>query len=238
MTNSDVMQSQRPKHIPEYAEACLKALTTSNLGETISVGGAFGLLHYLDYRFTHDVDAWWAPMATAEDRRRVINVLEATLEPFGQVKMRVWGDVVSVELMQEGKTVFSFQIAHRSAQLEPSSLAEWTGVLLDSFPDLLASKMVALVERGAPRDFRDIYALCQAELTRPQQCWELWRRRQRLAGSDTDSDRARLAIETHVARIVQHRPLAQIEDPEKRMEAQQLRAWFAEEFLDALTKQS
>lgn len=237
MTNRDVIQPQRPKHIPESAEACLKTLAAGNLGETISVGGAFGLLHYLDYRSTHDVDAWWASTATAEDRRRVINVLEAALEPFGEVKTRAWGDVVSVELMQEGKAVFSFQIARRSAQLEPPSLAEWTGVLLDSFPDLLASKMVELVERGAPRDFRDIYALCQARLTTPQQCWELWRRRQRLAESDTDSDRAGLAIETHMARIAQHRPLAQIEDPEKQTEAQQLRAWFAKEFLNALAKQ-
>jgi len=236
MAKNDAIQSRPPKHIPEYAEACLQALAASGLGEKISLGGGFGLLHYLDYRSTHDVDAWWVPTATAEDRRRVISVLEAALEPFGQVKMRAWGDVVSVELMQEGKTVFSFQIAHRSAQLEPSSLAEWTGVLLDSFPDLLASKMVALVERGAPRDFRDIYALCQAGLTTPQQCWELWRRRQRLAASDTDSDRARLAIETHMARIAQHRPLVQIEDPGKRMEAQQLRAWFGKEFLDVLTE--
>lgn len=238
MTNSDVIQPQRPKHIPKYAEACLQTLAASNLGRTISVGDAFGLVHYLDYRSTHDVDAWWAPTATAEDRRRVIDVLKAALEPFGEIKTRAWGDVVSVELVQEGKTVFSFQIARRSAQLEPSSLAEWTSVLLDSFPDLLASKMVALVERGAPRDFRDIHALCQADLTTPQQCWELWRRRQRLVESDTDSDRAQLAIETHMVRIVQHRPLTQIEDPEKRMEAQQLRAWFAEEFLDALNKQS
>ncbi len=238
MTNSNAIQSQRPKHIPEYAEACLQSLATGKLGEKISLGGAFGLLHYLDYRSTHDVYAWCAPMITAEDRRRVINVLETALEPFGQVKICAWGDVVSVELMQAGKTVFSFQGAHRSAQLEPSSLAEWTGVLLDNFPDLLASKMVALVERGAPRDFRDIYALCQAGLTTPQQCWKLWMRRQRLAGSDTDSDSVRLAIETHMARVVQHRPLARIEDPEKRMEAQQLRAWFAKEFLDELTEQS
>ena len=236
MANNDAIQSRPPKYIPEYAEACLQALGASWLGEKISLGGGFGLLHYLDYRSTHDVDAWWVPTATAEDRTKVINVLEATLEPSGRVKIRAWGDVVSVELMQDGKTVFSFQIAHRSAQLEPSSLPEGTGVLLDSFPDLLASKMVALVERGAPRDFRDIYALCQAGLTTPQQCWELWTRRQRLAASDTDSDRARLALETHMARIAQHRPLAQIEEPEKRMEAQQLRAWFAEEFLDALTE--
>jgi len=222
--------------MPDYAEACLQALAANGLGEKISLGGAFGLLHYFDYRPTHDVDAWWVPSATAEDRRQVIRVIEETLQSFGQVKKRAWGDVVSVELMREGKTVFSFQIAHRSAQLEPPAPAPWTDVLLDSFPDLLASKMVALVERGAPRDFRDVYALCRAGLTTPQECWELWRRRQQLASSDSDSARARLAVETHLARIAQHRPLGDITNPTKRAEAEQVRRWFVQEFLDALTE--
>lgn len=94
--------------------------------------------------------------------------------------------------------------------------------------------MVALVERGAPRDFRDIYALCQAGLTTPHECWDFWCRRQWMAGSDTESARARLAIETHLARIAQHRPLAQIADPQQRAEAEGVRAWFTEEFLNAL----
>ena len=55
--------------------------------------------------------------------------LEATLKAFGQVKTRAGGDVVSVELACEGKTVFSFQIAPRSAQLEPPATAPWTDVL-------------------------------------------------------------------------------------------------------------
>jgi len=237
MTNtSDLMQPHRPTHMPDYAEVCLQALAAQGLGEKISLGGAFGLLHYLDYRPTYDVDAWWVPTATAEDRHQVIRVIKETLQSFGQVKKRAWGDVVSVELMREGKTVFSFQIAHRSAQLEPPAPAPWANVLLDSFPDLLASKMVALIERGAPRDFRDVYALCQAGLTTPQECWELWRRRQQLANSDTDSARARLAVETHLARIAQHRPLGDITDPAKRAEAEQVRRWFAQEFLNALTE--
>jgi hypothetical protein len=222
--------------MPDYAEVCLQALAAHGLGGKISLGGAFGLLHYLDYRPTHDVDAWWVPSATTEDRRQVILVIEETLQSFGQVKKRAWGDVVSVALMREGKTVFSFQVAHRSAQLETPTPAPWTDVLLDSFPDLLASKMVALVERGAPRDFRDVYALCRAGLTTPQKCWELWRRRQQLAGSDSDSARARLAVETHLARIAQHRPLEDITDPTKRAEAEQVRRWFVQEFLNALTE--
>jgi len=220
--------------VSNYAEACLQALAASGLGDKLSLGGAFGLLHYLDYRPTHDVDAWWVSSATEKDRRRVVEVIEEAFRPFGQVRRRAWGDVVSVELVGEGRVGFSFQIAHRSVQLEPSTPAPWVGVWLDSFSDLLASKMVALVERGAPRDFRDVYALCQASLTTPQGCWQLWRRRQRLAGSDTDATRARLAVETHLERIAQHRPLVQIVDPADRAAAERLRTWFATEFLDAL----
>ncbi len=139
-----------------------------------------------------------------------------------------------MELAREGKTVFSFQIAHRSVKMQPSVQAGWTDVLLDSLVDLLASKMVALVERGAPRDFRDIYTLCQADLTTPSQCWQLWRQRQQLAGSDTDANRAHLAIETHLTRIAQHRPLEQIADHAQRLAAEQVRSWFRTEFLHAL----
>jgi hypothetical protein len=192
------------------------------------------LLHYLDYRPTHDVDAWWTAVATSKERQNVIQEIEATLETFGQVRTRAWGDVTSVELMQEGRAIFSFQIADRSAQLEPSEPAPWTDVLLDSFSDLAASKMVALVERGAPRDFRDIYALCQAGMISPAECWSLWRQRQQLADSDTESSRARLAVETHLARIASHRPLEQLSDAQQRAEAQKVRNWFREEFLDAL----
>jgi hypothetical protein len=222
---------QRPTHLPEYSETCLQALVQAGLAEKISLGGALGLLHYLDYRSTHDVDAWWSEDVKGEERNRVVAVIEAALRPFGSVRTRSWGDVVSIELQREGRKVFSFQIARRSAQLEPSRRAPWIEVLLDSFPDLLAGKMVALVERGAPRDFRDIYALCQARLTTPAECWHLWQRRQALAGSDTDLRRGRLAVMTHLARIVQHRRLEQIGDPQERAEAARVRAWFAEVFL-------
>ena len=220
--------------MPEHAQACIMALADANLGDRISLGGAFGLLHYYDYRSTHDVEARWAASATEEDRQRVLQVLEDTLADRGPTRRRAWGDTASVELRQGGRTVFSFQIAHRSAQLEPSVESPWEGVLLDSFPDLVASKMVALVERGAPRDFRDIYALCQAGLGTPEACWQLWRMRQSLAGSDTDVARARLAIETHLTRLELHRPLSQIADPTARAEAERVRCWFREDLFRAL----
>ena len=225
---------ERPRHFPEYGVLCLNALASAGLGGKVSLGGAAGLLHYLDYRPTHDVDAWWVPGVSSEDRERVIGVVKAALQPYGEVRTRTWGDVVSVELVQEGQTVFTFQIADRTAQLEPSHPVPWVDVLLDSLPDLIASKMVALVERGAPRDFRDVYTLCQAGLATPEECWSLWRRRQEMAHSDTDFRRARLAVETHLSRIAQHRPLEKISDPQARAEAARLRQWFQTEFLDAL----
>jgi len=89
---------RRPIHLPDHAEECLQALVSEGLAETISLGGALGLLHYLDYRPTHDVDAWWSDTTTAEDRQRVVKVIETALAPFGSVETRRWGDVVSVEL--------------------------------------------------------------------------------------------------------------------------------------------
>jgi len=224
----------RPSHLSPYAEACLEALARRGLGNKLSLGGGVGLLHYLDYRPTHDVDAWWDGDATPQQRQAIIQVIEDVLDAWGQVDVRAWGQVTSIELSQAGEKVFGFQIARRSAQLEASRRAPWVDVKLDSLQDLVASKMVALVERGAPRDFRDIEAVCAADLVTPETCWQLWAKRQRLSGSDTDWARARLAVQTHFKRITLFRPLEQISDPQQRSEATQVRAWFKEVFLDAI----
>ena len=223
---------QRPKSVSEFARACLDALSVSGHGQWISLGGAFGLAHYFEYRATQDVDAWWMEAATHDQRQQVIRTLAETLRAFGVVRTRAWGDVVSVELMRAGKKVFSFQIARRSAQLAEPTMSAWAGVRLDTFDELVASKMTALVARGAPRDFRDIYTLCAENLYTRARCWELWQQRQQLAGEDADVQRATLAIRTHLSRIVQARALTQIADAQERAVAEQVRTWFKQEFLD------
>ncbi len=228
------MQPDRPRHTPEHADLCLEALVSANLGEKISLGGAFGLLCYLDYRPTHDIDAWWQSETTSAERTRVVAAVRGALETVGPVRVRTWGEVVSIELLRGKKKVFSFQVAERTALLETPGPAPWPSVLLDSFADLVANKMTALVERGAPRDFRDVYSVCEAGLTSPVDCWRLWRERQKRAEASTDSHRARLAVETHLARIVQHRPLERIADPAERTVAERARRWYEKELLDAL----
>lgn len=225
---------QRPALLSEYAQACLDALSSSSHGQRLSLCGAFGLAHYFEYRTTRDVDAWWIEPVTGQQREQVVRTLEGALRSFGQVRTRSWGDVLSVELIQQNRVVFSFQVARRSAQLAESLPSPWAGIQVDSFVDLVASKMVALVERGAPRDFRDIYMLCQSGHCDVARCWQWWQGRQRLAGEDADPRRAELAIRTHLARIEQARPLDQISDSEARSAAELVRKWFATEFLHEL----
>jgi hypothetical protein len=105
------------------------------------------------------------------------------------------------------------------------------GLCVDSLDDLVASKMSALIERGAPRDFRDISSICEARLCTVARCWQLWGMRQRLAHEDAEGARARSAIATHLARIAVARPLEGIPDAEQREAAARLRAWFEKEFL-------
>ena len=105
---------------------------------------------------------------------------------------------------------------------------------MDTFDDLVASKMTALVERGAPRDFRDIYTLCERGLCDVDRCWFLWQERQIKSGEEADMRRALLAIRTHLARIEQTRPVAGISDAGQRSVAERLRTWFIKEFLHDL----
>ncbi len=211
----------------------MKALASAGLGQVISIGGAFGLLNYLDQRPTHDVVAWWSAGATAAQRPQAVELISKVLADLGDMSIREWGDVCSLELRRIGRTVFSFQIADRPLQLEKSVSAQWTDVQFDSLDDLIASKMVALVERGAPRDFLDIFAVCETKAATPQVCWQLWRERQARSGGSTSRSRATLAITTSLSRIEMRRPLPSIANQQKRSEAERTRNWFKKKFINA-----
>jgi hypothetical protein len=221
-----------PSAVPPHARSCLDAIAAAGLGSVISIGGAFGLSHYLEYRTTHDVDAWWTETATPDVRRRLVVIIEEELRRSGSVRTRSWGEVTSIELSEGGRTVFSVQIADRSGRLKPLEHGPWPGgILLDSLDDLVASKMVALVERGAPRDFRDIHAVCGAGLVDPPGCWRLWASRLAASGEQADPRRARLAIRSHLARIEAARPLEGIADTGQREHAAHVRSWIKQELL-------
>ena len=121
-----MMRPKRPTSISKYAQVCLEFLSNNDLARHISLGGAFGLAHYFEYRTTHDIDAWWVEPITQEEQHQAIQLVENSLRSFGEVRIRSWGDVTSVELAQEKKVVFSFQIARRSAKLNPPISSPWS----------------------------------------------------------------------------------------------------------------
>ncbi len=221
----------KPERISPYAIACLEALRGCEAGACLSLGGAFGLAHYHDYRNTNDVDAWWTESATEANRACVLERIRNALQPFGSVSSREHGDVVSLELEENGQTVFSFQMARRSAQIGVGQPSPWPPVALDSIEDLIAAKMAALVARGAPRDFLDIRELCRVGLASVDECWRLWRLREEKRGvSAPDGVTARAAVLLHLSRIERTRPVSGIADRVDRDRAEAARLWYKHEF--------
>jgi hypothetical protein len=220
-----------PQSPDQYAAICLGALKNSPVGKFISLGGAVGLSLYHEYRASKDVEAWWTPEAAERDKQLVIDFLNATLDEFGNITIRRFGDVVSLDLQQESKIVFNFQIANRSALLRPTVESPWEPVTLDSMDDLVASKMSALIERGAPRDFLDIYEICNQDLITISRCWALWQEREIKRGvAEPDQKIGYEALVLHLSRIERSRPLEKITDSDDRNHAKNVREWFKNEF--------
>jgi len=220
-----------PESLNLLAITCLKALQKSGLGQYISLGGAVGLAHYYDYRSTKDVDAWWTTDATEDNKKQVVDLLQKTLEEFGQISIRRFGDVISIDVKENSQVIFNFQIASRSALLKSPVESPWHPIQLDSYDDLIASKMTALIERGAPRDFLDIYESCRQKLVTVHDCWELWQKRERLRGNENIDEKIGCeALLLHLKRIEKIRPLEGMNNREQRENAEKVRKWFKNEF--------
>jgi len=223
---------QRPGDIDPLAEALLTRLQSFPAASQIVLGGYFALKHYCDYRITHDVDAWWTEESCESDREQARGALKAVLESLAgeqglTVKRRRFGDTESWELLRAGIKIFSFQIASRTLRLEPALPSPWPPLLIETFADNVASKMNALVQRGAPRDFTDIRQLITTGHLTATESWDLWKRK----NPDLNPDEARVEVARHLHEIELRRPLDTLTEPAQREQARQTRAWFRAVFL-------
>jgi hypothetical protein len=117
----------------------------------IVLGGGVALSHYLDYRETHDLDAWWASGPNAEIDRLLSEAMRTVAARHGlALTRRTWGETTSLELVAAGRKVFSLRIASRDRWLDAPLAAAWSPVRIETLRDNAAAKMTALVERGAP----------------------------------------------------------------------------------------
>jgi hypothetical protein len=81
--------------------------------------------------------------------------------------------------------------------------------------------MSALVIRGAPRDFVDVREICRRGLATEDDCWDMWRQKNR----ERSLAEANVALLRHLELIESRRPLSSISDEDERRSAEDLRSW-------------
>lgn len=182
----------------------------------------------MDYRTTHDLDAWWKSGRTEPTIARLRSVMTDVAGRHGLAfNEREWGETVSFELSDEGRKVFSFQVAVRSVELEPPRPSSWEPILVESLADNVGSKMNAVVHRGAPRDFMDAREIVTRGIASVEQCWDWWSRK----NPGVDVRLARAQALRHLEGLEQRRPLASIEDTGERAAARSAREWIRKTLL-------
>jgi hypothetical protein len=122
--------------------------------------------------------------------------------------------------------VFSFQISKRTLYLDSVIPAQWRPLWIETLRDNIASKMTALVRRGAPRDFSDIYELVNAGVCRSDECWHL----HTLKNPDVTVDEAKRKVLARLEMIAVARPLETIQPTAARGRATLVRDWYRVHF--------
>jgi hypothetical protein len=225
---------KKPENLDPLADVILERLRQNPASSEIILGGYFGLQHYLNYRQTHDIDAWWRQRASAASEAAIRQVMrEVAAERGARYQERRFGETLSFEILELDGRRMSFQIAVRDIALDAPQDSPWAPMLIETLRDNVASKMNALVNRSAPRDFLDIQKVVESRLLSTQECWRLWTLKnpgQRVADA---KGKTLLNLES----LEQRRPLDQIKDPAARAQAQATREWFRREFLQVTAQE-
>ena len=88
-----------------------------------------------------------------------------------EYRLRSWGETESLELLRGDRKQFSFQISYRTLALDDAIPSAWKPVWLETLRDNVAPKITALVQRGAPRDFLDVYQRCTRNVMSMAEYW-------------------------------------------------------------------
>jgi predicted nucleotidyltransferase component of viral defense system len=224
------MEPQRPSNLHPLTEELLDHLQNHPEASEIVIGGGVALSHYSQHRHTFDLDAWWKSDPKEETIKLIRSVMQQIAQSHGAFEENQWGDVISFNIKESsGQKVFSFQIAQRDQYLELPMTSPWAPILLETFSDNLASKMVALVDRGAPRDLVDIYELVRGDLISLEHCWDLYLQKR----PEADPEAAKQQVLEHLERLEARRPLDSITNPEDQSYAGLVRHWYYEHFGDS-----
>ncbi len=197
--------------------------------DNIVIGGGIALKHYVDHRPTQDIDAWWKSAREENDLNLVREAMKRTAKAHNlSLREKRFGATDSIELVDDkSRKVFSFQIAVRDKALDEPIDSAWPPLKIETLRDNIGSKMNALVQRGAPRDFVDIYELVASGLTTATECWELWA----MKNDEANIESAKALVAAHLRRLEGRRPLDSILNDAERSKAGLVRRWFSDAFL-------
>ena len=213
----------QPDNLHPLSRELLENLAGHDEAAEIVIGGGVALSHYLPYRETVDLDAWWR----AEPRADALALLERSMQAIASrhgfdYRRRSWGETDSLELLQGNRKQFSFQISRRTLALDDAIPSAWQPVWIETLRDNVASKMTALVQRGAPRDFLDIYQLCTRNVSSMAECWTWFMEK----NPGVTVDEAKRKIIARLAMIETTRPLETIVPDAAREQAALVRDWY------------
>jgi len=214
---------KRPTSLPKLAEEILDSVAQSSGATEVVLGGGIALKHYVDFRSTYDIDAWWRRDRDAQAIEQIKAAMQRVAEKNNlKLSYRQSGTTESLELSDQatGQKVFSFQIAVRDVTLEDAVPSSWPPIAIETLRENIGAKMNALVNRGAPRDFLDVYEVVTRGLLTVEDCWHLWQAKNK-SGS---IDRAQQDVLASLARIEQRRPLDSLPMQEKE-KAKLVREW-------------
>lgn len=218
----------KPVQIDPRADRVLTLLVGKLEASEIVLGGYFALQHYAYYRSTHDIDAWWKTRANPGTEQVIRAAMQQLAAAEGyELRERRFGETASFELARGNKKEFSFQISVRSVGLEEPVASAWPPVLIETLADNIASKMNALVDRGAPRDFTDIKHVVDEGLVTTEGVWDLWGRKN--PGEPLDSAKQKVLL--HLTGLEGRRPLDSIRDEAERERVGAARQWFKQEII-------
>lgn len=216
-----------PKNLNPLARELLESLAGHSEAAEIILGGGVALSHYLEYRDTVDVDAWWRTDPAAAVLVLVERCMTELAARHGfTYRRRTWGETESLEVLRGTQKTFSFQISKRTLSLDEPIPAEWPPLWIETLRDNVGSKMTALVQRGAPRDFLDIHQLVHQSIISIADCWHLWG----LKNPGVPEDEARRKVCARLEMIEAARPLATIQPASARENAENVRSWYRTTF--------
>src|SRR5438105_4699622 len=92
---SDHGMNQKPRQIDPLADRVLECLAAMPEAAEIVIGGYLALQHYVDYRRTHDIDAWWRTRASPAAESAIRAAMQRVAAERGdELRERRFGETV------------------------------------------------------------------------------------------------------------------------------------------------